>query len=88
MTSWTKCSAVERSPRKISADLAFTGTRVPVYALFENIESGSTVKGFLEWYLEVKEMAVGRCSKARNRVFNGACRNVKILFDYRTPSPL
>ena len=50
MMSWETCSAVERNPRKISGAWAFTGTRVPVYALFENLESGATVKQFLEWY--------------------------------------
>ena len=47
MTNWTKCPAVERTPGKISGAWAFTGTRVPVYALFENLESGATVKEFL-----------------------------------------
>ncbi len=58
MTDWTNCSAVERNPRKISGDWAFAGTRVPVYALFENLESGATVKEFLEWYPEVNEWQV------------------------------
>lgn len=58
MTSWSNCPAVERNPQKISGDWAFTGTRVPVYALFENLESGATVKEFLEWYPEVKEWQV------------------------------
>ena len=58
MTNWTNCPAVERNPRKISGDWAFTGTRVPVYALFENLESGATVMEFLEWYPEVKEWQV------------------------------
>ena len=58
MTNWTKCKAVERSPRKISGAWAFTGTRVPVYALFENLESGATVNEFLEWYPEVEAWQV------------------------------
>ena len=58
MTDWTNCLAVERNSRKISCDWAFAGTRVPVYPLFENLESGATVKEFLEWYPEVKERQV------------------------------
>lgn len=54
----TNCSAVERNPRKISGDWAFTGTRVPVYALFENLASGASTKEFLEWYPEVQEWQV------------------------------
>ncbi len=49
---------MERNPRKISGDWAFTGTRVPVYALFENIQSGATVKDFLEWYPGMEEWQV------------------------------
>lgn len=58
MTDWNTCPAVERNPRKISGAWAFTGTRVPVYALFENLESGATVEQFLEWFPEVKEWQV------------------------------
>ena len=58
MTDWTTCAAVERNPRKISGAWAFTGTRVPVYALFENLESGATVSHFLEWYPEVQDWQV------------------------------
>ena len=63
MTNWTTCPAVERNPRKISGDWAFTGTRVPVYALFENLESGANVKEFLEWYPEVKAWQVATVLK-------------------------
>ena len=56
--NWEACSAVERNPHKISGAWAFTGTRVPVYALFENLEGGATVKQFLEWYPEVKQWQV------------------------------
>lgn len=58
MTDWKACSAVERNPRKISGAWAFKGTRVPVYALFENLESGATVQQFLDWYPEVEEWQV------------------------------
>ena len=37
MTDWKTCPAVERNPRKISGAWAFAGTRVPLYALFENL---------------------------------------------------
>ena len=58
MTNWKACTAVERDPRKISGAWAFSGTIVPVYALFENLESGATVSQFLEWYPEVEEWQV------------------------------
>jgi uncharacterized protein (DUF433 family) len=50
MLDWTKCSAVERVPAKVSGAWVFKGTRVPVRALFENLEGGATVDQFLEWF--------------------------------------
>ncbi|MXX90293.1 MAG: DUF433 domain-containing protein [Boseongicola sp. SB0677_bin_26] len=58
MTDWTNCPAVERDFRKISGDWAFEGTRVPASALFENLESGATVKELLEWRPEVRNWQV------------------------------
>ncbi len=69
MVNWEACSAVERDPRKISGGWAFTGTRVPVYALFENLESGATVKQFLEWFPEVKEWQVAAVLKHEAEYF-------------------
>jgi uncharacterized protein (DUF433 family) len=50
MLSWADCSAVERSKEKVSGAWLFRGTRVPVKALFENLEGGSTVEEFLKWF--------------------------------------
>ena len=50
MLDWTACAAVERSPEKVSGAWLFRGTRVPVKALFENLEGGATVDQFLEWF--------------------------------------
>ena len=50
MLNWSQCSAVERIPGKVSGVWLFKGTRVPVKALFENLESGATVEDFLEWF--------------------------------------
>ena len=47
---WTECPEVERSPAKVSGAWVFRGTRVPVKALFENLEDGATVAQFLEWF--------------------------------------
>ena len=41
MLDWNDCSAVERSPDKLSGAWVFRGTRVPVKALFENLEAGA-----------------------------------------------
>jgi uncharacterized protein (DUF433 family) len=50
MLDWSKCAVVERVPGKVSGAWLFKGTRVPVTALFENLEGGATVDDFLEWF--------------------------------------
>ena len=50
MLDWSQCSAVERGPGKVSGAWVFKGTRVPVKALFENVEDGARVDDFLEWF--------------------------------------
>jgi uncharacterized protein (DUF433 family) len=50
MLDWTTCLVVERDPRKLGGAWVFRGTRVPVSALFENLEGGATVDQFLEWF--------------------------------------
>lgn len=50
MINWSSCPAVERAPGRVSGAWVFCGTRVPVRALFENLEDGATVDDFLEWF--------------------------------------
>ena len=50
MLDWTTCQAVERDPLKVSGAWVFRGTRVPVSAVFENIEGGATVDQFVQWF--------------------------------------
>ena len=50
MLDWSTCDAVERDPDRLSGAWAFRGTRVPVSALFENLESGATLDQFLAWF--------------------------------------
>ncbi len=50
MMDWSECPAVERNHGKVSGAWLFRQTRVPVRALFENIEDGATVDEFLEWF--------------------------------------
>ena len=50
MLDWSRCSAVERIPGKVGGAWVFKGTRVPVKALFENLESGARVDEFLAWF--------------------------------------
>ena len=50
MLDWSICAGVERHPGKVSGAWLFAGTRVPVLALFENLEGGATIEEFLEWF--------------------------------------
>ena len=50
MIDWTQCPEVERNPAKVSGAWLFSGTRVPVKALFENLEGGATVNQFMDWF--------------------------------------
>jgi len=58
MLDWSQCSALERSPDKVSGAWVFKGTRVPVRALFENLEGGARVEEFLEWFPGVTKQQV------------------------------
>ena len=51
---WSLCSAVESCPAKMSGAWVFRGTRLPIKALFENLESGATVDEFIEWFPGVR----------------------------------
>lgn len=58
MLDWSSCPAVERVPEKVSGAWVFRGTRVPVKALFENLEGGATVDQFLDWFRGVSREQV------------------------------
>ena len=58
MADWSKCPAVESVPGRLSGAWVFTGTRLPVASLFENLESGATVEEFLEWFEGSEEWKV------------------------------
>jgi len=50
MIDWSSCPAVERYPERLSGAWVFRGTRVPVAALFENLEDGAQLSQFVEWF--------------------------------------
>lgn len=58
MNDWHDCQAVELDPQRVSGAWIFRGTRVPVRALFENLEDGATVDDFLEWFPGVQRAQV------------------------------
>lgn len=58
MTDWTDCQAVERSPDRVSGAWVFSGTRIPLHALYENLASGASIDDFIKWFPGVKEEQV------------------------------
>jgi uncharacterized protein (DUF433 family) len=50
MIDWASCSAVEQDAAIVSGAWVFRGTRVPLAALFENLEDGASVQQFVDWF--------------------------------------
>jgi len=50
MSNWSICPAVDRDPEKVGGAWLFRGTRVPVAALFENLEDGAQLSDFVAWF--------------------------------------
>jgi uncharacterized protein (DUF433 family) len=47
---WSQCPAVESVPGKMSGAWVLRGTRMPVAAIFENIEAGASIDDIMEWF--------------------------------------
>ena len=50
MIDWSSCTVVERDPERVSGAWVFRGSRVPVAALFQNLEDGVPVGEFVELF--------------------------------------
>ena len=50
MINWNTCPSVEKHPERLRGAWVFRGTRVPLVALFENIEDGISVNDFVELF--------------------------------------
>lgn len=71
MIDWSSCSAVERDPERVGGAWVFRGTRVPVAALFENLEDGVQLAEFVQLFPGVS------VEQAR-RVLEHASRSLEI----------
>jgi len=47
---WSQCPAVESVPAKVSGAWVLKGTRMPVPAIFENLEAGANIDDIIEWF--------------------------------------
>ncbi len=55
---WADCATVESVPDRLSGVWVFKDTRMPVSAVFENLEAGATIGEISEWFhLEREQIA-------------------------------
>jgi uncharacterized protein (DUF433 family) len=47
---WSECPAVESTPGKVGGAWVLRGTRMPVSAIFENLEAGANIDDIIEWF--------------------------------------
>jgi uncharacterized protein (DUF433 family) len=52
---WSHCPAVESVPGKLSGAWVFRDTRMPVSAVFENLEASATAEEIAEWFHLTRE---------------------------------
>ena len=48
--NWSQCAAVESVPGKVSGAWVFRGTRIPVAAVFENLEDALTIDEIVQMF--------------------------------------
>lgn len=73
---WSQCSAVESVPGRLSGAWVFRNTRMPVSAVFENLEAGATIDEIVEQFDISREQI--------NEVLEFAARSL----DAPAPSPV
>jgi uncharacterized protein (DUF433 family) len=47
---WSQCPSVESVPGKMSGAWVLKGTRMPVSAIFENLEAGANLYDIMQWF--------------------------------------
>lgn len=47
---WSQCPVVESIPGKVSGAWVLKDTRMPVSAIFENLEAGANIDDIMEWF--------------------------------------
>ena len=52
---WSQCAAVESVPGRLSGAWVFRDTRMPVSAIFENLEAGASIDEIIEQFDVTRE---------------------------------
>jgi len=50
LLDWSQCPAVESVPGRLGGAWVFRNTRMPVSAVFENLEAGATISEIIEQF--------------------------------------
>jgi uncharacterized protein (DUF433 family) len=73
---WSQCSAVESISGKVSGSWVLKGTRMPVSAIFENIEAGASIDDLMEWsgglYRDQVKAVIGFAARSLQETPHGA----------------
>lgn len=78
------CPAVESKPEVLGGTPVFTGTRVPIEALFDNLEAGHNLAYFLDDFPTVQlEQALDVLKHARTLLLHAS----RVLSDRNGPAP-
>ena len=91
---WSQGPAVESVPGRLSGAWVFRDTRMPVSAVFENLEAGATVDEITEWFSISREQVIevlqfaARSLLRRSRLRQYPFRFPMLVFDHSAPAPL
>ncbi len=89
---WSQCSAVESIPSKVSGAWVLKETRMPVSAIFENIEAGaSSIDDTMRWFDGLDREQVKAVIEFAARSLDrppAYAPQLRVLFDQATPVPL
>jgi len=61
---WSQCPWVESDPGRLGGVWVFKDTRMPVSAVFENLESGASIEEIMDWFHLTREQVAGVLSFA------------------------
>jgi uncharacterized protein (DUF433 family) len=77
---WSQCPAVESVPGRLSGAWVFRDTRMPVSAVFENLEAGATIEEIIEQFDITREQI--------NAVLEFAARSLDPVRVHASSSPV
>lgn len=88
---WSECPAVESVPGKMSGAWVLKGTRMPVSAIFENLEAGASLDNIMEWFDGLDRQQVEAVIDFAARSLDRAPARralMRVLFDQGVPAPI